>query len=87
MNNDWKVQEQVRYNLKIEQNNYRTFREEPMYNISKVKKMCPVIFEQIHEQIHGLAMTNLIFFAEEVLLNQNLGCSDRKPNISQLLIH
>ena len=40
MNNDWKVQEQVRYNMKIEKNNYRTHWQETMYKISKVKKMC-----------------------------------------------
>ena len=44
MNNDWKVQEQVRYNMTIEKNNYRTFREEPTYKISKVKKMSCQLF-------------------------------------------
>jgi len=39
INNDWKVQKQVRCNMKIEKNNYRTFRQEAMYKISNVKKI------------------------------------------------
>jgi hypothetical protein len=39
INNDWKVQKQVRCNMKIEKNNYRTFKQETMYKIANVKKI------------------------------------------------
>jgi hypothetical protein len=37
---DWKVQDQLRFSMEIENNYYRTHWLEIMYKISKVKKVC-----------------------------------------------